>query len=65
MNSIGDAELYNSRDQFELLERPVIRDPNYLGISKKLKAQKFLRLFNDTMKKGFNTGAFKNINDKY
>lgn len=69
MTIYRDAKLYPSlaknKDQLTIIQKPIVRDPNYLGISKKLKASGFLQKFNQALKKGSETGAFESIVDKY
>ncbi len=57
--------LAKNRDKLTIISKPIVRDPNYLGISKKLAAHDFLAEFNKALKKGEASGAFKSIIEKY
>ncbi len=61
----SDPELLRKRDQFVILPKPFSRDPNYLGIAKKLHKKLFLQRFNQAIKKGRSSGAFEKIIEKY
>ncbi len=61
----SDPELKKEEHQFVVLSKPLKRDPNYLGISKKMKMTGFLLQFNKALKKGYETGAFQIIMDRY
>ncbi|MCX4026246.1 transporter substrate-binding domain-containing protein [Endozoicomonas sp. SM1973] len=57
--------LVKNRDELTIIPKPIVRDPNYLGISKKLAAHDFLAKFNSALKKGKDSGAFELIIEKY
>ncbi|MCP3872390.1 MAG: amino acid ABC transporter substrate-binding protein [Desulfobacteraceae bacterium] len=61
----SDPGLKKEKDKFVVLSKPLKRDPNYLGISKKLKMTGFILKFNKALKKGYETGTFQKIMDSY
>jgi ABC-type amino acid transport substrate-binding protein len=60
-----DKRLLRNKDQFVILPKPFIKDPNYLGFSKKMKMKGFLKQFNRVLKKGYKTGALQKIINEY
>lgn len=60
-----DSELYQHRNEFVVLEKPLGRDPNYLGFMKNLKMEAFLQEFNQILKKGNENGTIQRIMDTY
>lgn len=61
----SDPWLQMHKDEFMILDRPLVRDPNYIGFSKKLNMQKFLNEFNRILIKGHKDGTIQNIIDQY
>ncbi len=57
--------LKSHRDEFVILPTPFKRDPNYLGIPKKLGIKAYLEKFNRAIKKGYESGKFDQIIRKY
>lgn len=52
-------------EDFEILDKPLTRDPNYLGISKKLHQKTFLKEFNRVLKEKIKSGEVDKIVEKY
>ncbi len=61
----SDPHLRENKNKFVVLSKPLKRDPNYLGISKKLRMTGFIAKFNKALKKGWETGTFQKIMDSY
>lgn len=57
--------LMENKEKFIILPKPFKRDPNFLGFSKTLKMQDFLKEFNKVLKQGHETGKIKTIIDTY
>ncbi|WP_163834248.1 substrate-binding periplasmic protein [Spartinivicinus ruber] len=53
------------KDQFVMLPKPFKRDPNFLGVAKKLNKKQFLIRFNKALLEGFNSGKFDEIIFRY
>lgn len=60
-----DLILKNKKEEFEVLDNPFKRDPNFLGFSKKLDKTDFFEKFNMAIKKGYETGTFDKIIKSY
>ncbi len=60
-----DENLLENKDKFIILSNPLVRDPNFLGFSKKLKMKNFLKKFNEALKQGYESGAINKIIDVY
>lgn len=60
-----DDILLRSIEEFTILPKPFKRDPNFLGFSKKMGMQGFLKKFNAAVKHGYEIGAIQKIIDKY
>lgn len=64
--TVKDApDVWAKKDQLMILPKSIVRDPNYFGISKKLKAHALLEKFNQALEKGNRTGVFKEIINNY
>lgn len=57
--------LMKNKDRFVILPKPFKRDPNFLGFSKKMGMQSFLKDFNKTLKLGLENGKIQNIIDSH
>lgn len=57
----SDPRLIKGRDKFVILEKPFVRDPNYLAFSKNLKMTEFLEAFNKVIEEGYTNGDIPNI----
>ena len=60
-----DPFLQKNRDKIAVLPRPFNRDPNHLGVPKKMNLADFLPRFNRAIKKGWDSGAFQKIVNSY
>ena len=58
-------EFKGSVDKFFILPHPLLRDPNYLAISKQLDAAKFIKEFNQALEQGEQSGEFERIVQRY
>ncbi len=58
-------DLLGNMNQLMILPRPIIRDPNYLGISKELNQREFIHKFNHALNKGHETGVFQIMIENY
>jgi len=63
INSIGKEHF--SKEQFTILEKPLVQDPNHLAFAKQLHMKEFLSLFNKVIKKGYESGVIPKIISKY
>ena len=62
---LQDPYLLERKSQFAILPKPFKRDPNFLGISKKLNKKSLIKRFNSALKKGYSNGEIPQIIDKY
>ncbi len=60
-----DKNLMENKDKFIVLSKPLTRDPNFLGFSKKMKMLDFLKEFNGALKQGYESGKINKIIDAY
>ena len=60
-----DKYLMEMRGEFVVLPIPFKRDPNYLGFSKEMKMQNFLKEFNEILKQGHESGDIQKLIDNY
>lgn len=61
----NNPQLIKNQEKFTILSTPFNRDPNYLGISKKMNKKDFLEKFNISIQKGRESGAFDKVIQKY
>jgi polar amino acid transport system substrate-binding protein len=61
----NNPKLIKNKEKFIILSTPFNRDPNYLGISKRMNKKDFLVRFNKSLQKGKESGAFDKIVQKY
>jgi ABC-type amino acid transport substrate-binding protein len=52
-------------EDFIVLKKPLVRDPNYLAIAKKLNKKPFLKAFNHVLKAKIESGEIDTIIHKY
>ena len=57
--------LIAGRDQFVILEKPFVRDPNYLAFAKTLKMKGFLEAFNTLIENGYKNGDIPKIIESF
>lgn len=62
---INNPSLSAIKDQLYVVPALFLKDPNYLGFSKKNNHDEFIKAFNASMQKGKKSGLFKIIEDKY
>ncbi|MCP4120097.1 MAG: amino acid ABC transporter substrate-binding protein [Desulfobacteraceae bacterium] len=60
-----DKKLLKARDIFAILPKPFNRDQKFLGFSKDMKMQPFLKAFNQVLKEGHESGEIDKIIDQY
>lgn len=60
-----DPALIGREDDFAILERPLKRDANYLGVPKSLKLGDFLERFNQAVRRSQASGALNRLIEQY
>ncbi|MFC4160938.1 substrate-binding periplasmic protein [Chitinimonas lacunae] len=60
-----DPALIGREDDFSVLDRPLKRDANYLGVPKSLKLGDFLERFNQAVRRGYSNGAIPRLIEQY
>lgn len=65
LNSIIQKTHDLSISQFTILDKPISMDSNHLAFAKDLKMEKFLKKFNQVIKKGNRTGVIDKIVARY